>query len=262
MDPLGQGVSKQAESITFIEKTLPGESGSARLRKSKKKVQFAQLESLEVTADNRIDADCEHFAQCPGCHYLHTDYLSELKYKQDALQRALRKIKFERDELVVIPAPQRNAYRNRIQLHYRENSIGLIDGLLDTVVEVPRCQIIREELRPALEALYSDPDWRQSQPDQGHVELYLKNDNVVLEWNKPYSHGGFTQVHEKMNSLLRDCVLELLNKSGPKSLLDLFSGDGNLSAPYTISSRCKRVMIDGFAGFWDLSSWHGPTPCP
>ena len=95
MDPLGQGVSKQAESITFIEKTLPGESGSARLRKLKKNVRFAQLESLEVTADNRTDADCEHFAQCPGCHYLHTDYLSELKYKQAALQRALGKIKFE-----------------------------------------------------------------------------------------------------------------------------------------------------------------------
>ncbi len=248
MDPLGQGVSKHAESITFIEKTLPGESGMARLRKSKKKVQFAQLESLEITADNRIDPHCEHYDLCPGCHYLHTDYPSELQYKKDALLRALRKTRFEQEKLNLVPAPQRSAYRNRIQLHYRQDRIGLIDGLHDTVIEIPQCQIIREELRPALEALYSDKHWQETLPEQGHCELYVKNDKVNVEWNKPYSHGGFTQVNEAMNLQLRDHVLELLDKTGPKSVLDLFSGDGNLSSPYAISSGCKRVMIDGFTG--------------
>ncbi len=247
MDPLGQGVCKQADSITFIEKTLPGERGTATLRKSKKGVRFAQLASLDTPAENRIEPLCEHFDQCPGCHYLHTDYASELSYKKTALVRALQKLPFDTTTLSVVPAPQRSAYRNRIQLHYRNGQIGLVDGLHDKLVEIPHCQIIREELRPALDTLYTHPDWQQSHNDQGHCELYFKQGEIAIEWDKPYAHSGFTQVHEEINALLCTYVNKLLNDAKPKSVLDLFSGDGNLSSEYTTAQDCKRIMIDSVA---------------
>lgn len=247
MDPLGQGVSKEADSITFIGKTLPGERGTARLRKAKKGVRFAQLESLDNHAPNRITPSCEHFGQCPGCHYLHTDYQSELRYKKDALLRAVQKLPFEPGKLNVTPARQRSHYRNRIQLHYREDSIGLIDDLHDKVVQIPHCQIIKEELRPALDALYTTATWQESHKAAGHCELYFKNDSINVEWDKPYAHSGFTQVHEQTNTLLREHIGKLLEKAQSKSILDLFCGDGNLSAQYTKTHECKRMMIDAAA---------------
>ena len=85
LDPLGQGVYKNDNKINFIAKTLPGESGVAKVLKSKKGVAFATIEELAVTASNRIDVNCPHYAKCPGCDYLHTDYQSEISYKQSAL---------------------------------------------------------------------------------------------------------------------------------------------------------------------------------
>ncbi len=50
IDPLGQGVSKGAtadDKITFIKKTLPGESGTAEVFSEKKGVRFARLLELK-----------------------------------------------------------------------------------------------------------------------------------------------------------------------------------------------------------------------
>mgnify|MGYP001341796390 CR=1 FL=1 len=82
MDALGQGVCKQNGAITFIAKTLPGESGMARIHKRSKGVQFATGESIAEQSEQRIKPECVHFQQCPGCHYLHTDYPTELGFKQ------------------------------------------------------------------------------------------------------------------------------------------------------------------------------------
>lgn len=244
MDPLGQGVAKDSEQVTFIAKTLPNETVMARVLKKKKGVGFAQLQSIEARASNRTDPDCEHFANCPGCHYLHTDYASELTYKKQALARIMVKLDVAEQDIQLVPAPQRLAYRNRIQLHYNGPAIGLVDGLSGDIVEIPRCQIIRDELRPALSALYENKSWCHNNQEHGHCELYLKDGNVNSEWNLPYAHGGFTQVFDAMNIELCKTVNDCLTKRPVSSLLDLFSGDGNLSQQYSKSDNVTRIMVD------------------
>ncbi len=74
IDPLGQGVSKSNERVTFIKKTLPGERGDARLISAKKGVEFASLETLTQKSPDRITPECTHFDHCNGCDFLHTSY--------------------------------------------------------------------------------------------------------------------------------------------------------------------------------------------
>lgn len=239
MDPLGQGVFKTDGHIGFIPKTLPGETGSAQLLQVKKGVRFARLKTLETVSPERIEPACPHYAECPGCHYLHTGYEQELVYKKQALQRLLHKLDLGESGIEVLAAPQRLGYRNRIQLHYRNGRIGLIDGVTDSIVEIPQCRILRDELQPELLRLYDDKTVLKSHGREGHCELYLKDGETSLQWNQPYSHGGFTQVFEAMNEALRAAVTEALQGHGSKSVLDLFAGDGNLSNDY------KRIMADG-----------------
>ena len=83
LDPLGQGVSKE-NKITFIEKTLPGEIGSAEVYRKAKGVIFGRLtnpDKLEVESPDRIKPECPHFHECRGCQYLHTDYNNEIVFK-------------------------------------------------------------------------------------------------------------------------------------------------------------------------------------
>jgi len=78
IDPLGQGVFKKGDDIFFIPKTLPNESGSAFVLKKKKGVHFAELDELTQVSEARIESECSHFNNCPGCHFFHCDYNSQL----------------------------------------------------------------------------------------------------------------------------------------------------------------------------------------
>ena len=143
---MGQGVAKIDSKPCFIAKTLPGEQGAATITRASKGVLFARMDNLSSTAENRIASACEHFEQCSGCHFLHTDYESELTYKRNALADHLKRLSVETPDIHVAPAEQRLGYRNRMQLHYRHKYLGMIDPVTDAVLEIPHCQVIDELL--------------------------------------------------------------------------------------------------------------------
>jgi len=245
VDPLGQGVSKKDGTITFVAGSLPGESGVATVYKRSKGVQFARLTSLQQTAENRVEPDCPHFDQCPGCQYLHTDYSSELAYKKATLARYLGALGVSGESIDVVPAPRRLAYRNRVQLHYRHKYIGMLDTVSNEILEVPQCKIMRPELQAAFNQLYQG-DWTQDHSGHGHCELYLKSGEVSLSWDESYAHGGFSQVFEEMNIELQSRVQTQLKELEVKRLLDVFSGNGNLSDAF-VRSGGDRHMIDNYS---------------
>ena len=245
IDPLGQGVSKRDGSITFVAGTLPGESGVATVYKRSKGVRFARLEALHKTADNRVEPECPHFDRCPGCQFLHTDYLSELGYKKATLEHYLGALGVTGENIDVVPAPRRLGYRNRVQLHYRHQYIGMLDTVSNEVLEVPQCKIMHPELQAAFDQLYQG-DWTGEHPGHGHCELYFKSGEVSLRWDESYAHGGFSQVYEEMNQELQSRVQAQLEKLEVSRLLDIFSGSGNLSNAFA-SSGGDRLMIDNYS---------------
>lgn len=245
IDPLGQGVSKRDGIITFVAGTLPGETGVATVYKRSKGVQFARLESLQETAGNRVEPECPHFEQCPGCQFLHTDYSSELAYKKATLERYLGKIGVSGKSIDVVPAPRRLAYRNRVQLHYRHKYIGMLDTVSNEVLEVPHCKIMRPELEAAFTRLYQG-EWTSDHPGHGHCELYFRSGEVSVNWDDSYAHGGFSQVFEEMDRELQDRVHSQVEELEVKRLLDVFSGNGNLSNAFA-SAGGSRVMIDNYS---------------
>ena len=246
IDPLGQGVSKQGGIITFVPGTLPGESGNATVYKRAKGVQFARLKVLQKTADNRVEPDCPHFDQCPGCQFLHTDYASELGFKKASLERYLAAFGVSGESIDVVPAPRRLAYRNRVQLHYRHKYIGMLDTVSNEVLEVPQCKIMRHDLQSEFTHLY-EGDWTKDHQGHGHCELYFKSGKVNVSWDEDYAHGGFSQVYEEMNQVLQNRVQTQLEALQVNRLLDIFSGSGNLSNAFA-SSGGDRVMIDNYSG--------------
>lgn len=242
IDPLGQGVSKQAGNVTFVAGTLPGETGSATVYKRAKGVQFARLQTLEQRADNRVEPACPHFSQCPGCQFLHTDYASELRYKKASLLRNLAGLDVADENIEVVPAPRRLAYRNRVQLHYRHKYIGMLDTVSNEVLPIPQCKIIQPELQAAFDQLYRG-EWTNEHSGHGHCELYFRSGEVSISWDETYAHGGFSQVFEEMNEVLQNRVQTLLQESQATRLLDLFSGMGNLTDAYAAAGG-DRVLVD------------------
>ncbi len=245
MDSLGQGVSKESDKITFIPKTLPDETGMAEIHAAKKGVQFGSLKSLSTTSPHRINPLCEHFQHCPSCHYLHTSYEEELRFKTKNLEKLFHKL--EHPEIQVTPAARRLGYRNRLQLHYdlRSKKLGMLDPKDHKIAPIPHCLIANSRVSEEMKRLYDNQTWTElidrTSPDRGHIEIYDHDGEVKVSVNRPYAQGGFTQVFEEMNQLMKE-KLQHWSKTFPSSdLLDLFAGNGNLSQDLNHS---RRLCID------------------
>ncbi len=228
IDPLGQGVYKTEDQIFFIPKTLPNESGTAKVHKTKKNINFANLIDIETKSEDRETSNCPHYDECNGCHFLHTSYKQEIVFKTETMKR-MASYDFSNANINAHKAPRRFNYRNRIQLHYNKNlnQIGFINPKTKGIVEVSNCLMPNSTLSVALKEFL--PNWFELAPKKpiGHVELYTKGSNVLTTWNKRYSESGFTQVYAEMNEILNN----LVQSYTPKELttLDLFGGAGNLS---------------------------------
>jgi 23S rRNA (uracil1939-C5)-methyltransferase len=185
---------------------------------------------------------CVHFADCPSCHYLHLSYEDELKFKKESLQRLFRKLVVPDIELV--PALRRLEYRNRIQLHYDVGAkkLGMLDAKSQQIVSVPHCRIGVPEITEALQNLYQNDQWIKEAPTpKGHLEIYWLSGKVQKNWNQSYALGGFTQVFEEMNQVMKEILVKSSFNKNDGNLLDLFAGNGNLSDPLQFK---ERICID------------------
>jgi 23S rRNA (uracil1939-C5)-methyltransferase len=98
-----------------------------------------------------------------------------------------------------------------------------------------------------IQKLYENESWLnlvKHEPVQGHVEIYELNGEVTVSWNKPYAYGGFTQVFDEMNQLLKARLTDWSEKLPRFELLDIFAGNGNLSENLNYSSR---LCVDVYA---------------
>lgn len=247
IDPLGQGVFKENDQIYFIPKTLPKETGTFEILKSKKGVNFGKLISLDKVSNTREIPACTHFADCSGCHFLHTDYSSELGFKLNSYRKLLKQLDLAESKIKTIESPTRLHYRNRIQLHYHTGAevIGF-KSASNKIVPVPDCKIMDPLVEKSYQLFLKTwlTEAKKHNKRMGHVEIYNRNEQVIISWNKPYAHGGFSQINSDVNEKLQLLVNEYLNDKNLK-VLDLFGGAGNLSANLDVSNKlCVDLYPD------------------
>lgn len=250
LDPLAQGVSRHEGIPLFIPKTLPKESGTCKIYKTSKGVAFAyppSLDQIEIKSPDRINPSCPHYFDCPGCHYLHTTYEQEIQFKEAALTRYLRQSITPDFKIVAHKAKNRDHYRNRLQLHYDrvDNRLGFIDRFQNRIIETKNCQLPNKSLAPLFEKVFTERPFLSAKiPARGHLEIYELNGTLSLTYNEDYASGGFSQVNEEMNHEMIVLIEALFPHTiNSLQILDLFGGNGNLSATLPFS---KCLVVDTF----------------
>ncbi len=245
LDSLGQGVAKKDGEIYFIKKTLPGERVIASFLAKSKGVHFYKLNEIAEQSPARQNPECLHFKECGGCDFLHIKYDDEIKIKKDQFERLFQKVQRTTQEVIIHIAPRRYSYRNRIQLHYnkKDKVIGLLN-LDRQIFNLISCPVANELVNSQINQLMEKQKWLEyvkNGPNSGHIEVY----NQKFSVNKPYADGGFTQVFEEMNDVLKSIVMLEANKLDTKNtVVDLFGGNGNLS---TNLSFHKKWIIDFYS---------------
>ena len=73
---------------------------------------------LSIAAPERVAPACRHFGACGGCSYQHTDYATQLAFKQAILRETLERGGVHVPDEIAVLAAEPWGYRNRIRLAF------------------------------------------------------------------------------------------------------------------------------------------------
>jgi 23S rRNA (uracil1939-C5)-methyltransferase len=126
----------------FVPLTLPGEQALVRITQSKPGYSTAEAEQIVRAAPERIAPACPYFAACGGCHYQHTDYATQLAFKQAILRETLERAGVAAPSEISVLSGNPWAYRNRIRLAFDAmGNPGYRGRRSNTVIPIKECPI-------------------------------------------------------------------------------------------------------------------------
>ena len=88
----GRGVARHGELVVFVSRGLPGDRVRARVTRYKKRYAEARVVELLEPGPGRVQPVCPHFGVCGGCAWQDLDYAEQLRYKQEQVEDALRRL--------------------------------------------------------------------------------------------------------------------------------------------------------------------------
>ncbi len=150
----------------FVPYAIPGERVRVRLAEQKKNFARAALVEVLQPSQERVQPPCAHYAACGGCHYMHSAYPAQLRYKTAILRDQLLRIAgIEAPPVADMrPSPREWRYRNTVQFHLTpQGQLGFQEPGSHVVVPVEQCLLCE----PAIDEIWPQLDFRD--PEQGAV---------------------------------------------------------------------------------------------
>ncbi len=155
----------------FIPFTVPGDTISAKIKESKGKYNFGELERVIEPSENRIEPRCPHFTICGGCNLQHVKYETQLGEKARQIKYLLeRKGITIPENIKVWPSRKLHKYRWRARV-----AVGFGQGIRAgfrkahsrEIVKINQCYIVAGEVMEFIELL----NQQKSEPKETEVEI-------------------------------------------------------------------------------------------
>ena len=117
----GKGIARYNDLTLFISGALPSEKVQVEIKKKKRGIVEAELIKVINPSPDRVTPPCNGEEECTGAPWPHISYPAQLKLKQEILLETLKKIgRIEpREVLPIIPSPDTERYRLRVQFNVR-----------------------------------------------------------------------------------------------------------------------------------------------
>lgn len=138
----GAFLARMEGKAVFVPLTLPGEQARVRITQSKRGYDTADPDEIISASPERIAPACPHFGACGGCHYQHTNYESQLAFKQIILRETLQRGGVTPPAGINILAADPWQYRNRIRLAFdAAGNLGYRGRRSNAIIPISECPI-------------------------------------------------------------------------------------------------------------------------
>lgn len=230
--PGGKGLCRLEGKVIFVPFVLPGELVEISIIKEKKSFSEAKLERILEPSPDRIEPLCSHYLKCGGCNLQHMNYSTQLSIKRDFAENLLlRNGQISFSAIDIVPS-EPFSYRNRIQIHIKDQIRGFKERNSNKIIPISNCPIASEGINSYLDStfrgsekdritVFGEKDWYSEENSLDEISITLNDKNIY------FNSSLFFQSNISILPQLSD-YLNLHVKGG--TLLDLYCGVGLLSS--------------------------------
>ena len=123
----GNGVGRAEGMAVFVPGTAPGDRLRVRIVKVLSRYAFGRVEEILTPGPGRVAPDCPAFGPCGGCALRQLDYAAECEAKTGFVRDAFSRLGgLSVAVSPVVPAPDPDRYRNKVQLPVGRDANGRI----------------------------------------------------------------------------------------------------------------------------------------
>ena len=258
LDHFGRGLGHVSGKIIFVPDLLPDEEALVKITVDKKKYMVGEVIRLVKKSNDRIEPKCP-YENC-GCGLKSLNYLKTLDFKKDKVTDILKRYgKIEGAVKEIISSDNIYGYRNKITLKVQNGKLGYFKNGSNDLIEINRCEIASEKSNEIIKVLKKSDLSKVKEviiKDFGEIMVIIKGDmdieklkplasSIYIHDNLVYgkeniiarlgefkfyvSKDSFFQVNMDVALKLYNKVLEYLDNSNGKSVLDLYCGTGTIS---------------------------------
>jgi 23S rRNA (uracil1939-C5)-methyltransferase len=129
--------------VAFIPHSVTGDKAQVEIIKEKKNYLTGRLIRLIEPSPWRVDPPCPYFGLCGGCQWQHIDYSIHGELKKEILKEVLIRLGGSKEipPIAVTSSHDPYAYRVRVQLKVKGNTIGYYQEKSNHIVEINHCPI-------------------------------------------------------------------------------------------------------------------------
>jgi 23S rRNA (uracil1939-C5)-methyltransferase len=149
----GNFLARHEGKAVFVPLALPRETVRVSITENKPGYSTAELAGIITAAPERIPPRCPQFGPCGGCNYQHTDYATQLAFKQAILRETLERVGIPVPGDIGVLCADPWAYRNRIRVAFdADGNAGYRGRRSHSIVPIRECPIAAPLLVTAAQA--------------------------------------------------------------------------------------------------------------
>ena len=173
----GKALARHEGRVVFVDRGLPGDRLTARVRRVKRTWAEASLERVESPSPERIAPRCPHVERCGGCRMQELPYARQLELKERQVRDTLAHLGgiAAPNVRAIAGAPDAWGYRNKMEFSFLPDAdgaprLGLHErGAYDSVFELETCLLpsaLTVEIVKLTQRFAREHRWRPYHPSR------------------------------------------------------------------------------------------------